>query len=618
MSIGRPPPRNETAVAAVVGALSGIISGTVAGLVSPPGQNGAPGPAGPAGAAGTAGAPGPPGPIGPPGPAGAVAIGGGVVGGSPDSVLFVGAGGLLDQDPAQFVYLPAFARLGVGTPAPTSALHVVTPAGLDGIAVSAQLQTQVQLLDSTGVANTGFSLVRSVAQDDGQTFGILDDSGLATLRLVIDALGNVGIGPGSAPPAKLTIAGNASVGTGFAATPSPADGLAVQGDAGIGTQTPARKLHVMSSGGINGAAISAQLQTILELLSSAGVVGTGFTIGRSVSADDAQNLFIRDDVAALVRLAIRADGNVGIGTTAPAQILVVKRDVNAAPRVSMQNATAGGSAQSIFEAENDAGQAVQFGITSSAFTPTTIGAGEGYVNVNAGPLALQASGSNPIRLLNGPIVATEKMRVDTLGRVGIGTTTPARRLHVVSDGIGDGFAVAAAAQTQVQLLNATGVVGTGFTVGRSVAVDDAQNLFIRDDVAAAIRLAIDSAGKVGVATTSPATSLDVNGDLATRGTMPPPIAVSADNYVLGPTSFAQLSAAVGGLSFSGFAGGVDGKRCVIANVGAVNSFSILHDSASSVPGNRVYTGTGLPVVLPPNSAREIIYDAMPPRWRMLG
>lgn len=61
--------------------------------------------------------------------------------------------------------------------------------------------------------------------------------------------GNVGIGT-TAPSSKLTVNGNASVGSGYTGTAAPANGAIIQGNVGIGTTTPGTSLQVV--GGIAG------------------------------------------------------------------------------------------------------------------------------------------------------------------------------------------------------------------------------------------------------------------------------------------------------------------------------------------------------------------------------
>ncbi len=54
---------------------------------------------------------------------------------------------------------------------------------------------------------------------------------------------NVGVGTNT-PQSSLSVKGNSTVGTNYASTPAPADGLLIEGAVGVGTSSPNGKLHV--------------------------------------------------------------------------------------------------------------------------------------------------------------------------------------------------------------------------------------------------------------------------------------------------------------------------------------------------------------------------------------
>jgi hypothetical protein len=91
---------------------------------------------------------------------------------------------------------------------------------------------------------------------------------------------------------------------------------------------------------------------------------------------------------------------------------------------------------------------------------------------------------------------SERMRLDTSGNLGIGTTPPSAKLTVVGP-------VKSASTTQSSLYLSNGAQTNGFLVGRSLGSGDTQDFFIYDTVAAATRLAIDSSGNVGIGNSSP-------------------------------------------------------------------------------------------------------------------
>jgi hypothetical protein len=181
-------------------------------------------------------------------------------------------------------------------------------------------------------------------------------------------------------------------------------------------------------------------------------------------------------------------GNVGIGTASPAVPLEVVGQIRSrtasgtAPKISLfQNGVVS------WELENAASTGV-FGITN----------GVGYV------LRSESLPSGTAIYINGS------------GNVGVGTATPASRLHVHSSaGGGD--------EPFIRLSNA----GTGQTVldGSFIGLTNTNELSLWNNETAPVRFAtanaermrIDSSGNVGIGTTSPGSTLDVKGTLRLSG-----------------------------------------------------------------------------------------------------
>ncbi len=180
-----------------------------------------------------------------------------------------------------------------------------------------------------------------------------------------------------------------------------------------------------------------------------------------------------------------ASGNVGIGTTTPAANLEISGD-NPLPRVTNTNASSFGGLR-LFE-----GGTLKFGLQ-------TMGSASG---------STYFGGANAVQLwnyANGPMIfgtnSSERMRIDSIGNVGIGTIAPTAKLHVIS--ADDSVAPALSIRQDTNPLY-------GFDFALDTNVNG--NLFINrvNNGTSSNAITFDRAsGNVGIGTTAPGYSLDV-------------------------------------------------------------------------------------------------------------
>ena len=185
------------------------------------------------------------------------------------------------------------------------------------------------------------------------------------------------------------------------------------------------------------------------------------------------------------RMRIDSSGKVGIGTSSPSHKFHVYGSTNAA-RFSDD-----GTGFSL-DIEHDTSN----GITTLQQTNS------------GGDLRLQGGSSSGLLLFETG--GSEAMRIDSNGNVGIGTSSPSSRLDLGSDVASNGYDI-----NKITLWE-SGNNRYGFGVSGSQLnyITDANHVFYEDTTE---RMRIASGGNVGIGTSSPAGTLDVNGDIVLSG-----------------------------------------------------------------------------------------------------
>ncbi|MEO5888597.1 MAG: hypothetical protein ABIQ31_00030 [Ferruginibacter sp.] len=125
------------------------------------------------------------------------------------------------------------------------------------------------------------------------------------------------------------------------------------------------------------------------------------------------------------------------------------------------------------------------------------------------------------------------------------------------------------------------------------------------------------AQNIGIRTLTPQSALDINGDLALRpGSITLGVSV-ADNIDLAttPYSFYNLMG-VGFRSMSGFSGGKDGRVVTLHNASNY-SFTLLNNSAASLPENQIVIPGGASINILSGGSVTMMYSRLTSKWNIV-
>jgi hypothetical protein len=300
-------------------------------------------------------------------------------------MVFSTAGTIAGSSPAERMRIDSSGNVGIGTNDPDGRLHIAT---------SGESKLDIE--------DTGGQQYRFFVRNSDKVFGIYDVSnpltwfrytGNATVAntklALLEGGGNVGIGTTS-PSYKLTVDDDTSYG-----------GIMIQGG-----NAPA--LTLLDETGTAKSLIYAQstasAQGILRLSADDNNTGTDSTIEFRVDGTE--------------RMRIDSNGNVGIGTNNP----IGNLEVNTA---TVRTSVNGGADELVIQNDGYSG----ISIISSATTAGQIHFGD--VNQSNTGMIQYFHSDNSMRFATGD--ALEKMRIDSSGNVGIGTTSPATLLQLSSN-----------------------------------------------------------------------------------------------------------------------------------------------------------------------------------------
>ncbi len=273
-------------------------------------------------------------------------------------------------------------KVGIGTAAPATLLHLQSPSGIGKIQLSdnAGRKVEIQSPDS-GVANGRIGTITN------HSFEI-----------------NAGAGGGSNH-------------IGFFIDCSEKVRISNSGQVGIGTTNPSNQLHVKSSG-FNAAIIEGGIQTFFYADTAFWGYGDKTAYGGNLWGGHKSNCYLIGYTNGTEKLRIDAEGKTGIGTTTPTQTLHVhgcNSTTFAVPTTMLVHGTAvynntyAGAGIGFVGDYNSSGDDTQFATIAGEKENTTDGDYGGALTFHT-----RANGN-----LGG-----ERVRITSAGSVGIGTTSP--------------------------------------------------------------------------------------------------------------------------------------------------------------------------------------------------
>ena len=415
-------------------------------------------------------------------------------------------------------------NVGVGETTPNAALHVTTGTDADGIIIqrnSTTGGTSAQLgfmpsTNSSGTPNLWIKGIRGAGSynDNYMTFGT---NSLERMR--INAVGNIGIGTTS-PSQKLQVAGTILADTALAAS-SGTNAIGIGPESAITDTSSTYRIKLLSNSN-DGKLTTYAYGSYLTL--KAGVDGTNYANnwskielrdGGGVGSNNAHMKFYTHGDE---RMVIDNDGNVGIGSTDPQNILDLGVGTHGRG-IAWGGSNGTAHYNTIWSEYSSASIIIGAGLKgatgSSTFLNPFTGT-YGYAAIELDSFSDDGikfyTGADSARTKDAAITPTEQMRLTNAGRLGIGTTSPVQKLDVQ-----DGFIrvqspdVGGVAPPVITIGQMTNAYQAGMSSNVHLSMKTTNNVgnfywYLNSNTPTMTLL---NTGNLGLGTTSPASELEV-------------------------------------------------------------------------------------------------------------
>jgi len=297
------------------------------------------------------------------------------------------------------------------------------------------------------------------------------------------------------------------------------------GNIGIGTIAPTSKLHVYDGDlKVQGGTINLRNSTgasgsaTLDYASGSGYldIDRPLRVNDYIQARDGSGMALKTDEGT-TRLFVKDDGNIGIGTTAPSakldvvggidttsDIEAVRNTGTGARWVKAENLQSGAGDHAILWAETEAtGGDPILRLEQDGSTVWTVG--------------MDISDSDKLKIGDSSAIGTNtRLTVDTIGNVGIGTTTPTRPLTIDATQPQIILRVSGSQKAQFGAASSGSNIFTGDLAGDFGIKGEQKIIF---GVGNSMDMVIIDGGNVGIGSTAPLYKLDVVGDIYSSGTI---------------------------------------------------------------------------------------------------